>query len=207
MEPSFSELFLFSRAGIMADGGSLKPPANFLLNYASQNPSDTSRSWSAWLEQYDFYMTATEKSLKSEEIQVATLLTILGAQGQELFRTFDLTEGERKKIGNVRAAFQSYFAPKVKEEFERYKFYSRVQLANESFDNFLASLRNLIATCNFHADEKDKALRDRIVFGIQSEAVREELFNVPDLLTLDKCIAICQRSEATKQYLFECIKQ
>lgn len=89
----------------------------------------------------------------------------------------------------------------MKEEFERYKFYSRVQLTNEPFDKFLAALRNLISACNFHDGEKDKALRDRIVFGIQSKAVREELFNVPDDLTLEKCVEVCQRFEATKQYL------
>ena len=82
----------------MAEGGSLKPPSNFLLNSSSQNPSDASRSWTAWLEQFEFYMLATEKNTKSEEVQVATLLTVLGAQGQELFRTFDLTDENRKKI-------------------------------------------------------------------------------------------------------------
>ena len=185
----------------MADGGSLKPPSNFLLNYSSQNPSESSRDWTAWLEQFDFYMVATEKNQKEEQVQVATLLTVLGAQGQELFRTFDLNNADRKKIKPVKEAFRKYFSPKVKEEFERYKFHSRVQQPNEPFDKFLAALRSLISTCNFEGGEKDKALRDRIVFGIQSKAVREELFNVSDDLTLEKCIAVCQRFEATKQYL------
>lgn len=187
----------------MAEGGSLRPPSNFLASCSTQNPSDTSRSWTSWLEQFDFYMTATEKDAKDEGIQVATLLTILGAQGQELFRTFELSETDRKKIKPVKDAFKRYFAPKVKEEFERYRFYSRVQQAEESFDRFLSSLRTLIATCNFHAEEKDKALRDRIVFGIRTEAVREELFNISTELTLDKCVEVCQRHEATKQYMHD----
>ena len=125
-----------------------------------RNPSDTSRTWTAWIEQFDFYMAATEKHKKDESIQVATLLTILGAQGQELFRTFDLSADDKKKIAPVKEAFRKYFSPKVKEEFERYKFYSRMQHIDESFDQFLSSLRNLITTCNFHADEKEKALRE-----------------------------------------------
>ncbi|KAF6032006.1 hypothetical protein EB796_009687 [Bugula neritina] len=163
----------------MAEGGALRPPSNFLLANSSQNPSDASRNWLAWLEQFDFYMLAAEKNSKPEEVQVATLLTILGAQGQELFRTFDLSEENKKKIAEVKGAFSRYFAPKIKEEFERYKFYSRVQ----------------------QTEERDKALRDRIVFGIHSEAIREELFNVTEDLTLERCIAICQRCEATRQYL------
>ncbi|KAF6032717.1 hypothetical protein EB796_008965 [Bugula neritina] len=185
----------------MAEGGALRPPSNFLLANSSQNPSDASRNWLAWLEQFDFYMLAAEKNSKPEEVQVATLLTILGAQGQELFRTFDLSEENKKKIAEVKGAFSRYFAPKIKEEFERYKFYSRVQQTGEPFHKFLSSLQNLVATCNFHAEERDKALRDRIVFGIHSEAIREELFNVTEDLTLERCIAICQRFEATRQYL------
>ncbi|XP_067950359.1 uncharacterized protein [Watersipora subatra] len=185
----------------MSEGGSLRPPANFLAGFSAQNPSEANRSWAACLEQYDFYMSATEKNAKDESVQVATLLTILGAKGQELFRTFDLLETNRKKVESVKDAFTNYFAPKVKEGFERYKFYSQVQQLGESFDKFLSALKSLVSTCNFHESERDKALRDRIVFGIISESVRGELFNVPETLTISKCIEVCQRFEATKQYL------
>jgi len=184
----------------MAEGG-LKQPGNFFLSDKSENPSDASRSWTAWLQQYDFYMLATEKNKKAEEIQIATLLTILGSQGQELFRNFDLTNEDRKKIAKVKEAFTNHFSPRVKEEFERYKFYSRVQKPGETFESLLTSIQALIATCNFHADEKDKALRDRIVIGITSDVVREELLNEDGELTLKRCIQVCQRSEATKSYL------
>jgi len=128
-------------------------------------------------------------------------LAILGAQGQELFRTFNLLEENRKKIAEVNGAFSRYFALKIKEEFERYKLYSRLQQTGEPFDKLLSLLQNLVATFNFHAEERDKALHDRIVFDIHSEAIREELFSVTENSTLERCIAICQRWEATKQYL------
>ena len=185
----------------MAEGGGLRAPGNFLKQLSSSNPSEASRSWTNWLQQYDFYMIASEKNEKSEEVQVATLLTLLGEEGQELFRTFTLSDTDRKKISNVKEAFTNHFAPRVKEEFERFKFYGRIQSRNEPFDSFLTSIQALITTCNFHTDERDKALRDRIVFGIQSTSVREELFNVEGALTLQKCVQVCQRAEATKQYL------
>ena len=178
-----------------------RPPAYFFTNLNStSNPSETSRSWTTWLEQFDFYMTATEKVDKSEEVQVATLLTLLGARGQELFRTLPLSDPDRKKIAEVKAAFTAYFAPRVKEEYERYKFNQRVKQPGERFDTYLTSLRALQSTCNFADAEKEKVIRDRIVFGIRSDTVREELFNV-DILTLEKAIAICQRAEATKTYI------
>lgn len=185
----------------MSDGG-LKAPGNFLkqLNNTA-NPSEASRSWTNWLQQFDFYMVASEKDAKDETVQVATLLTLLGEEGQELFRSFEITDPNRKKIKNVKEAFTKYFAPRVREEFERFKFYSRVQSRNESFDSFLTAIQALIRTCNFHADERNKALRDRIVFGINTTSVREELFNIDGELTLDRCVQVCRRVEATKQYL------
>jgi len=45
----------------MAEGG-LGPPGNF--NNSSTNLSETSRNWAKWLEQYDFYIIATEKAGK-----------------------------------------------------------------------------------------------------------------------------------------------
>ena len=103
----------------MAEGGGgglrLRPPSNFLLSVASTNLSETSRSWTNWLEQFEYYMVASEKNEKDEEIQVATLLTILGAEGQELFRTFDLSDADKKKIGLVKKAFTDYFSPRVRE--------------------------------------------------------------------------------------------
>ena len=182
----------------MAESG-LRPPGNFINN--STNPSEASRNWSKWLEQYDFYMIATEKATKSEEIQVATLLTLLGAQGQEIFRTFSLTETERKDISKVKKAFTDHFAPQVKVVYERFKFHSRIQKPGETFEEFLTTLRNLITTCNFHEDEQNKALMDRIVAGVSSQQVREDIFNLEGNPSLDQVIQLCRRAEATRHYI------
>ena len=58
----------------MAEGG-LKPPGH-LSSFAG--------GWEKWLMQYDFYMKATEKDKKPKEVQVTTLLTLLGPEGIEV---------------------------------------------------------------------------------------------------------------------------
>jgi hypothetical protein len=108
----------------MADCG-LRPPGNFTDN--ASNPSETSRKWTKWLEQFNFYMLASEKSKKDGEMQVAILLTLLGPQGQEIFRTFSLSNDDRKDIQKVKDAFTKHFTPQVKTVYESYKFQSRVQ--------------------------------------------------------------------------------
>ena len=62
----------------MAEGG-LRAPGCFISN--AGNPGETSRSWHKWLEQFNFYMLATEKSTKEGEIQVANPVTPLWTTG------------------------------------------------------------------------------------------------------------------------------
>ncbi|XP_067939984.1 uncharacterized protein [Watersipora subatra] len=146
-------------------------------------------------------MLATEKSTKGGEIQVAILLTLLGPQGQEIFRTFNPPEEDPKDIEKVKEAFTRHFTPQVKTIYEWYKFHNRTQLPGESFNNFLTALRGLLSTCNIHADEQNSALIDRIVCGINSPEDREDKFNVDGNPDLNKVIQLCRRAEATKHYL------
>ena len=146
-------------------------------------------------------MLATEKSKKDGEIQVATLLTLLGSGGIDIVNGLPLSAADRKDPAKVKAAFSLHFKPRVNEVFERYRFYGRTQGKHESFDTFLTSLRGLVTSCSFADGERDKALRDRIVMGVNSEEMRKLLLNETDL-DLEKAAAICRRHEATQHYAY-----
>ena len=64
----------------MSESRSLRLRPNILTSFSAQNPSEARSDRTAWLEQYNFYMMATEKNAKDEGVQVATLSTIFGAQ-------------------------------------------------------------------------------------------------------------------------------
>jgi len=104
---------------------------------------------------------------------------LLRAQGQEIFRTISLTNAERKNIETVKKAFTDHFAPQVKSVYERFKFYSKIQRPDETFEDFLTALKTLITTCNFQDEEQDNALMGQIVAGISSQQMREDIFNLP----------------------------
>lgn len=53
--------------------------------------------------------------------------------------------------------------------------------------------------CNFK--DTDEMIRDRVVFSIQSEKIREKLINVGEELTLDKAIQIAQAYEYSQEQL------
>ena len=181
--------------------GGLRPPENFFSQHATAtDPGEVSRSWKQWLRQFELYLVATEKNEKSGELQVATLLTLLGSRGVEILESFNLPAADQKDVQKVKAAFTEYFEPRSNEVFERFRFYSRVQLPDEAVEKFLTALRSLASVCNFDGEEKEKALRDRLVMGVRSDAVRKALLQEKEL-TLEKAADICRCTEATSQYM------
>ena len=56
--------------------------------------------------------------------------------------------------------------PRSSKVFARYKFHLRVQLAGESFEQFLTELKLLVKDCGY-ADPGEMA-RDRVVIGCYS---------------------------------------
>ena len=82
------------------------------------------------------------------------------------------------------------------ETFERYKFNAREQMCEEAIDAYVAALKMLQKTCNFCDCLKDSLLRDRIVFGVRDNGVRERLLQ-ERRLDLSRCIDICRTHENT----------
>ena len=180
----------------MSEMGGMKPPGNF-------NPVglEVATSWLKWSEQFEFYMKATEKDTKGSDVQVAILLTLLGAEAMDIYRSFDwVTAVDKDDIVIVKAKFKAYFTPRVNETYERYKFLKRKQEQGETFECFLTDLNNLVSSCGYHVEEKSKVLRDQIVMGVVSNVVREKLLDHA-ALTLNTAVDLCRSSEVTGQLL------
>ena len=62
--------------------------------------------------------------------------------------------------------------------YERYGFFSRKQENGESIDHHVTVLKTMSNTCEF-GDLKESLIRDRVVFGIQDNSVRERLLRDP----------------------------
>ncbi|KAG1682004.1 hypothetical protein GQR58_011414 [Nymphon striatum] len=183
------------------DTNFVKPPPEFTCHGGGlATPSVLSRSWDKWVEQFDFFMTATERNGKSGEVKVALLLSLLGPQCMDIYRTFNISDIQKKDLEVVKASFKAYFSPKLNEIFERHRFLSRAQKEAEPFDMFLTDLYNLSSSCNYEGVERDKAVRDRIVMGVNNASVQKHLLSEEDL-TLDRAIQLCRAKEATVHYL------
>ena len=72
------------------------------------------------------------------------------------------------------AKFDSFFSVRKNVVIEHTKFNKRSQLPDEPVEQFITSLYNLAADCNF-GELKDKLVRDRIVVRIRAASLSERL--------------------------------
>ena len=114
-----------------------------------------------------------------------------------MFATFkDWTnEGDDAKIVPALARLERYCQPCRNIPFERYRFNRRSQEAGETYDQYRTALRKLSENCDFQSISPDEILRDRLVFGISDNKVRERLLRESNL-TLAKADEICRAAES-----------
>lgn len=177
--------------------GPVKLPPDFDL----QGPN-AAAEWKFWKTAFEDYLAATGQHAAADKIKLSILRNIIGTDSARIMATFTVPEDEENKYEFMVKLIDKYVNPRVNECFERYNFLKRVQKEEESFEHFLTACRHLVKTCNYNIIDpdqtaEDKALRDKIVMGIQDSVTREALLRV-DQLSLEKAIQFCRTSEQSK---------
>ena len=95
--------------------------------------------------------------------------------------------------------FRTYCEPWKNIVFERYQFWDRNQNASEPIDQWVTDLRSKAAKCEFGTFESDM-IRDKVVFGVRDERIKERLLRMADL-TLNKALDICRAAGISKQQI------
>ena len=121
------------------------------------------------------------------------MLHCLGPAVQCIFNTLP---GQHKSLEEAKTALNGYFAPKWNLVAERCKFRSRAQKADESFDAYLTSLRELVKSCDFGTLEE--MIRDQIVEKWSSQTLKQKLLQQEDL-HLSKTVRIAWNAETAMQ--------
>ena len=167
---------------------SLSPPAAF--------PFDTPDLWPKWKRRFEQYRVASGLSKEAEERQVSTLLYCLGEEAEDILVSTNISDDHRKQYEAVLLKFDNFFRVRKNVIIERVKFNRRGQRPDEPAEQFIASLYNLAADCNF-GNLKDELIRDRIVVGIRNSALSEQLQSDPDL-TLERAKTLVRQREAIR---------
>uniref|UniRef100_A0A671K9L0 Paraneoplastic antigen Ma-like C-terminal domain-containing protein n=1 Tax=Sinocyclocheilus anshuiensis TaxID=1608454 RepID=A0A671K9L0_9TELE len=120
----------------------------------------------------------------------ALLIHCLGAEGQRLFYTLTVSDD---KYDTALQAIRTFFEPKVNMVDKRYRFCQRGQHHGETTDQYVATLKELAATCEFGTMEEE-IIRDELVEKTNSTHIRECLLLEVDL-TLKKAVTIAGQIE------------
>ena len=179
----------------MASSLNFPDPFNFT---ASNLPLE----WTQWRRQFEWFILATRKKEKDEDVIVGVLLSLLGRDGVKIYETFVFADPQdAKKIKPVLDCFTDYFEPLKSEVFDRFRFHKRHQQPGEAFDSWLVELRSMVASCNYGTDAvTNSILRDQIVLGVASDQVREKLLYEGGL-TLTSACAIVRACESSSLQL------
>ena len=125
--------------------------------------ADLEASWKRFLDHSMFVFNGPLKG-KSEEEKCNYLMIWVGEKGRKIYQTWDLTADEKKLLKTYTDNFGKYVKPRSNIVYNRYRFSSRIQQEEESFEQFVTDLQILVKDCSY--DKADEMVRDRIVFGV-----------------------------------------
>ena len=164
--------------------------------------SNAAEKWKEFEQAWKNYSIAMKLHQEPEAIQVATLLSVVGAEVWKVFAMFTdcASDTNQNKIQPVLQKFAAYCQPLKNVPFERYKFYSRMQESGESYDHYQTALRQLVERCEFESIIPNQILRDKLVFGIRDSKVRERLLHEKNL-SLEETDEICRSHETMVQQM------
>ena len=173
----------------------LKPPEELDIH-----GSNKAEQWKQFRERFAVYSVASGLSSKSQEVQAAVFLHVIGSEAHRVYNTFEFDdEGDRKKINKLLEKFENYCLPKKNITLERYSLFTRRQRQGESFDEFITDLRRRASRCEFPAT-LESILKDCIVMGTSDEKLRERLIR-DNVESLDKALNMCRASEQCQGHL------
>ena len=164
-------------------------------------PTGLADRWKEWEQAWTFYSDAIQLDKEEERRCVSTLMTVIGSEARRVYSNFQWTDPENKhKVECVLKQFRDYCSPHKQVPFERYRFNKRQQQPEETYNQYRTALQQVAAGCDFETITPDEILRDRLVFGISDNRLRERLLREPKL-TLAKTDALCRAAEATQQQM------
>ncbi|CAC5369075.1 unnamed protein product [Mytilus coruscus] len=172
----------------------LKQPP--VMNFSSDG--NMAERWKKWRQTMELYLDVAMTEAEEKDTCKA-LLYVIGQEGQDIFNTFNIQEGDKGKIEPLFTHFERYCIPRKNVTMERYKFNTRVQGKSESIDQFVTDLRNMTQNCAFGAITEE-LVRDGIVCCTNSERVKQRLLR-DDELTLAKAILACRADKESKRQI------
>ena len=105
--------------------------------------------WTMFKRLFNDYAVVTRLNQQEKPYQLAGLLNVMGPTGVRLYDSPTFTDNEDKADTDVIITkIDAVIQYELNEAYERYFFNKRNQGTTESFDSYLAEIRNLAKSCN-----------------------------------------------------------
>ncbi|XP_050673479.1 uncharacterized protein LOC126971299 [Leptidea sinapis] len=132
-----------------------------------------SDDWNLYVERLEQYFVVNNVPA---DMQVPTLITVMGAEGYELLVNLCTPDKPKSKsFAKIAEIMQKHLQPKPSPLTERYKLRNRKQKDGGSIADYVAILKKMSIGCEFR-EGLEESLRDQLVCGVRSEAIRQRLF-------------------------------
>ena len=102
---------------------------------------------------------------ESEEHQISTLLYCLGEEAEDVLKSTNISDEERKSYEQVLGKMDTFFKVLKNVIFEHARFNWQTQRYGETVEGFIICLYNLAADCQY-GNLRDEIIRDHLVVGI-----------------------------------------
>ena len=159
--------------------------------------------WPQYVERLEYFFKANGiVGRDNAEKRRSTFLTVIGPAPYKLLRSLLApTRPDEKTFEQLAEMLKNHYSPPPSEVIQRFKFNTRTRSVGESVAAYVAELRRVAEFCNY-GDKLSEMLRDRIVCGINNEAIQKKLLAEKDL-TYERAIAIAQGSEQADRNMRE----
>lgn len=167
----------------------IKPPTAFDFTKPAE--------WKEWYKRYSRYHSVAKLSKESEQIQIDTLLYVMGETAEEIFVQLPLSEDDRKLYNKVTAALEKYFQPKDNLVQHVVQFHDRTQRSNETNEEYIRAVYSLANKCDFK-DQFDTNVKLRLLAGMKDKNLSMECQQIEDV-TLDNVVTKMRMREIVEQ--------
>lgn len=139
----------------------------------------------------EIYFLNTKYCKKPKEVQVATLLNLIGEDARQMYSQI---EGEitEKSVTNVLDALEKRCLATANVVQNQMTYFQCRQNAGESIEQYYSRLKKLISVCHF-GDAEKMLMRTQIVMGIDNKKVQQEL--AAKNLSLEDTLKYCRENE------------
>ncbi|UYV74269.1 K02A2.6-like, partial [Cordylochernes scorpioides] len=166
-----------------------------MASYQFKEYNEETETFETFYERLEQFLILEEAG---DEKKKAYLLTLMGSKTYGVLKNLcSPILPKNKTFDDLIDILKRHFSPKRSIVVERFIFFKRMQLKEESISDYLVEIKRLASSCNFGNFLED-SLRDKMVCGLYNAKIQNRILSEGDI-SLAKVIEIALSMEAAEK--------